>query len=131
MQLNSWLAVSVCAAMLVAGCGKSTSTPPADATATPATAGVSKEDEEIAAAMAELPSEERAVAMAQKYCPVAAMGEGAHDSLLGSMGAPVKVTLEGKDVYLCCAGCKEMAEKDPAATLAKAEELKARAASEK
>lgn len=128
-QWNSWLAAAVCsAAMVMAGCGKSASPPAANA---PANAGTSEEDKEIADAMAKLSAEERAVAMAQKYCPVAAMGEGAHDSLLGSMGAPVKVTLEGKDVYLCCDGCKEMAEKNPAATLAKAEELKTRAASEK
>ena len=29
------------------------------------------------------------------------------DHLLGSMGAPIKITdVEGKDVFICCAGCE-------------------------
>ena len=32
---------------------------------------------------------------------------GPEDSRLGSMGAPVKLTLAGETVFLCCAGCKQ------------------------
>ena len=40
------------------------------------------------------------------------------------MGAPIKLELDGKPVYLCCSGCTKKAQADPAATLAKVEELK-------
>jgi hypothetical protein len=131
-NLGTWLAFVVCGVMLVAGCGKTASTPPADTagTSTPAADGAEEVDE-VTAAINELPEAERTVALAQKYCPVAAMSEPPMDNLLGGMGKPFKVTLEGKDVFLCCEHCKELAEKDPAATLAKVEELKTRAAGEK
>ena len=35
------------------------------------------------------------------------------------MGAPVKVTADGKTAFLCCGACKKGFEKDPAAALAK------------
>lgn len=134
-KLSSYLAITLCGLAVTMGCGKPATPPAANTAATPQTPATSADGEEpvdeVAAAIAELPEAERSVALAQKYCPVAAMGEGAHDALLGSMGKPFKVTLDGKDVYLCCSGCKETAEKDPAATLAKVEELKTRAASEK
>jgi len=68
--------------------------------------------EEIAAAIAQLPEGERPAAEAQKNCPVG--GEA-----LGSMGMPYKVTVKGRDVYLCCEGCKDSIEKDPDKYLAK------------
>ncbi|MEO8268799.1 MAG: hypothetical protein ABI557_03700 [Aureliella sp.] len=71
------------------------------------------------AALSKLPKEERAAVEAQKFC---AVNTG---SLLGSMGAPLKLWLDGKPVYLCCEGCTAKAQADPAATLAKVEELKA------
>ncbi len=60
----------------------------------------------------ELPEGEQAAALAQKVCPIS--GEN-----LGSMGKPIQVTAEGKSAYICCAGCKEDFEADPAAALAK------------
>lgn len=47
----------------------------------------------------------------QKRCPVT--GEG-----LGSMGEPLAVTVGGRAVYVCCRGCAERAQADPAKTLA-------------
>ncbi|MCO8120871.1 hypothetical protein NHH03_03915 [Stieleria sp. TO1_6] len=70
------------------------------------------------ATLAKLPVEERSAVEAQKFCAVA------NTSLLGSMGAPIKLEVDGKPVYLCCAGCTKKAQADPAAVLAKAEELK-------
>jgi hypothetical protein len=70
------------------------------------------------AEIAKLPMEERMAIEAQKYCAVA------NTSLLGSMGAPIKLEVEGKPVYLCCDGCTKKAQANPAAVLAKAEELK-------
>ncbi len=57
-------------------------------------------------------------AEAQKYCVIA---EG---SFLGSMGAPIKLVMEGKPVFLCCNGCFKKAAANPAATLAKVDALK-------
>lgn len=61
-----------------------------------------------------LPAEEQAKALAQVVCIVS----GEH---LGSMGTPVKVESDGKVAYLCCKGCVEDFQKDPAAALAKLE----------
>ncbi|MDX1927058.1 MAG: hypothetical protein SFV81_11100 [Pirellulaceae bacterium] len=73
---------------------------------------------ESTAVLAKLPMQERMAIEAQKYCAVAG------GSFLGSMGAPIKLTLEGKPVYLCCGGCTKKAQANPAATLAKVDELK-------
>lgn len=73
---------------------------------------------ESTAVLAKLPLEERMAIEAQKYCAVAG------SSFLGSMGAPIKLTLEGKPVYLCCGGCTKKAQANPAATLAKVDELR-------
>jgi len=70
------------------------------------------------AVLAKLPASERAAAEAQKYCAIQNKG------FLGSMGAPVKLELNGKPVYLCCKGCTAKAQADPAATLATVEKLK-------
>lgn len=70
------------------------------------------------AVLAKLPMAERMAIESQKYCAVA------NTSLLGSMGAPIKLTIDGKPVYLCCKGCTKKAQANPAQTLAKAEELK-------
>jgi hypothetical protein len=48
----------------------------------------------------------------QKVCPVG----GAE---LGSMGTPVKVRVKDRDVFLCCAGCKDALLEDPDTFLAK------------
>jgi len=70
------------------------------------------------ASLAKLSAKDRAAAEAQKYCAIA------NKNFLGSMGAPIKLELEGKSVYVCCKGCVAKAKADPAGTLAKAEALK-------
>lgn len=70
------------------------------------------------AAMAKLPAADLTLAEAQLLCPI---HEG---SRLGSMGTPVKLTLEGKPVFLCCKGCEDAARENPKATLAKVDEIK-------
>ena len=67
--------------------------------------------------LAKLSAEDRTAAEAQKYCAVA------NTSFLGSMGAPIKLEIDGKSVFLCCDGCTKKAKSDPKATLAKAQEL--------
>ncbi len=80
------------------------------------------EEGRIVHSIAQLPEEERALAIAQKFCVVE------DKSRLGYMGKPHKILVEGQPVYLCCAGCEEEALKDPKATLAKVEKLKQAAA---
>lgn len=72
----------------------------------------------VSAELAKLSPADRASAESQKYCAIA---EG---SLLGGMGAPVKLVLDGKPVFLCCQGCTRKAQANPAATLAKVDELR-------
>ena len=69
------------------------------------------------AVLAKLSPEERTTAEAQKYCAVI------DGSFLGGMGAPIKLVMNGKPVFLCCSGCTEKAQANPTATLAKVEKL--------
>jgi len=75
-------------------------------------------DPEITAALGELSTDDRSTALSQKFCAVMT------DSLLGSMGTPIKVEIDGKPVFLCCKGCKTKALRDPEATLAAVAKLK-------
>lgn len=70
-------------------------------------------DAKILAALAKLSPEDRKLADSQRYCPVLTQNR------LGSMGAPVKITVDGETVFLCCAGCKDNALSDTKSTLAK------------
>jgi hypothetical protein len=83
-------------ATALAGCGSST--PPAAAT----------RDEKPAP----LTEADKALVEKQKLCLVA-------DEPLGSMGTPVKLTVKGRDVFLCCEHCREAVLKDPDKYLAK------------
>ena len=68
--------------------------------------------DENSAQLAKLSPEDRELAEKQKTCPVT-------DEPLGSMGVPIKVTVEGQDVFICCAGCQNSLENDPEKYLAK------------
>jgi Cu(I)/Ag(I) efflux system membrane fusion protein len=60
----------------------------------------------------QLPATERALAAAQKICPIT----GAR---LGSMGKPYKMDVQGQPLFLCCKGCVAQVNADPAAALKK------------
>jgi hypothetical protein len=76
------------------------------------------EDAEVAAALESLSAEDRVLARSQKFCAVMT------DNLLGSMGAPVKIDVNGQAVFLCCKGCKTKAINNADATLAAVKDLK-------
>lgn len=76
-------------------------------------AALSAAEQKIAAGLAKLSPEDRELAEMQRWCPVL------EKSRLGSMGAPVKLMIEGQPVFVCCASCREAALKDPQRTLAK------------
>jgi hypothetical protein len=59
-----------------------------------------------------LSAADKELAMAQENCPVT-------DQPLGSMGVPIKIDVEGQDVFLCCAGCTPAVKKDARAILDK------------
>lgn len=113
-------------ALGLSGCGSSTSSQAPEQDSKPSAAGKSNDDHgddaghaqesaqdpDVAEALAELSPEDRSLAEKQKICPVT--GE-----LLGSMGAPIKVDVNGKPVFICCEGCKEELLKKPDEYLAK------------
>ena len=76
-------------------------------------------ESDVTLAMAKLSPEDRKEAEAQKFCAVM------NTSLLGSMGAPLKLDVKGQPVFVCCAGCKSKAFKNPDETLATVAKLKA------
>jgi hypothetical protein len=78
----------------------------------------------VKANLAKLGEEDRKLAEAQKYCAVL------RNSVLGLMGKPVKVVIEGQPVFLCCPNCEEDAKADPRKTLKAAEEQKKRSRAE-
>jgi hypothetical protein len=77
------------------------------------------EEAEIKASMEKLSEADRKLAQAQKICPVLA------DSRLGSMGVPIKVTIQGQPVFLCCDGCEKGARANPKKTLDEVARLQA------
>jgi hypothetical protein len=79
------------------------------------------EEDKIQAALAKLSPEDRRPALAQGYCPIL------EDNRLGSMGTPVKVTIKGQSVFLCCKACEQEAREHPDQTLAKVEKNKTKA----
>jgi YHS domain-containing protein len=91
---------------MVSGCAK-----PADQAAAPAATAGDAEDL-IEAALDKLSPEDRALAVAQRTCPVSGQR-------LGSMDAPIIVEAEGRRVFLCCESCRESFLEKPAEYIAK------------
>lgn len=107
------------------GCGKKAQASPDKTLAT--VESLKKQvaqSQDIKASFAALAPADRGPARAQRYCAVMT------DNLLGSMGAPVKVKVGDKSVYLCCAGCRRKALANPEQTLTAAAELQRKAAAE-
>ena len=61
---------------------------------------------EVTAALAKLSVEDRALALGQKTCPVSKQA-------LGSMGAPIKLDVSGRQVFICCGGCEDSLRQQP------------------
>ena len=101
---STCLALFAWGALVLPGCENKPADQPPPAT----DAAVDQADDDP---LAGLSAEDRAAVLAQKICPVA--GEP-----LGSMGTPIKVTIDGRDVFVCCKGCIEALEADPAKYLA-------------
>ncbi len=76
-------------------------------------------DAKIEESLAKLSPEDRKLAEAQRFCAVLPR------SRLGSMGPPIKLSVAGETVFVCCPSCQEKALADPQKTLAAVEKLKA------
>jgi hypothetical protein len=108
MKILHWIGPAVLLGLLAAaGCEEGV----------PAVPGAAPEKSDKEKALAQLAPEDRKLAEAQKVCPVTG-------AALGEMGAPVKVTVKGQAVFLCCDGCKKKALADPDKTLAAVEKAK-------
>ena len=77
-------------------------------------------DAKVTASLGKLPPDDRALAAAQKFCPILP------ENRLGSMGVPVKLMLDGQPVFVCCKGCVDEAQADPAKTRKRADELRSK-----
>lgn len=73
-------------------------------------------DAKIKDSLAKLPAAERALAESQRFCPVLT------SSRLGSMGVPIKLTVKGQTVFVCCAGCRDEAIQEADRTLQRVKE---------
>jgi hypothetical protein len=94
---------------MLTGCGsKATDKPEAPA--------VTESESQPKLIMTGLSDADREAALAQRICPVTKEPLGSP-----SMGPPVKVSVEGRDVFICCEGCRESLLEDPAKYLANLE----------
>jgi Cu(I)/Ag(I) efflux system membrane fusion protein len=72
------------------------------------------QDAKLLAVLKKLSPDDRRLVEQQKFCPILPK------SRLGSMGTPIKLTLEGQPIFVCCAGCVKPAKDKPAETVIKA-----------
>jgi hypothetical protein len=130
-MMKSMFGFSVVAALSIGigGCGKSADQQPQGSTDSAvggdayvdhsdhAATGGSEESamEKMNAALVKLSPEDAASAKSQHLCPVS-------DEMLGAMGAPLKVEVEGREVWICCEGCRDALTENPGKYLAKLNE---------
>ena len=68
--------------------------------------------EKMKAELAKLSPVDAASAEKQHFCPVSG-------DMLGAMGAPIKVDVDGQQVWICCEGCRDSLLENPDEYLAK------------
>lgn len=68
--------------------------------------------EKIKVELAKLSPEDAKSAEEQHFCPVTG-------DMLGAMGAPIKVDVDGQQVWICCEGCRDSLLEEPEKYLAK------------
>lgn len=115
MKMLPWFSVvSLTVAILAAGCSRPAEQPKSETAKAP----VKADGESVSDNLAKLSPEDRKLAEEQTYCAVLSK------NLLGSMGVPQKVIINGQPVFLCCDGCETRAKAHADRTLAKVQELK-------
>jgi hypothetical protein len=98
MPRSFLLVLSLALSVGVAGCGSEKQVEPATHESHSHDEHAAHEKTEVSDAFAGLSPADRVAAIAQKMCPVS-------DQELGSMGTPIKVVVEGREVFVCCQGC--------------------------
>lgn len=96
------LSVSLVSVVAFTGCGpQADNTPPKSAaTSQPKSESSEVDMAAMKAELAKLSPEDAASAEKQHVCPVT-------KKMLGTMGAPLKVDVKGKPIWICCEGCRE------------------------
>ncbi len=105
------------------GCGDSSEQAPTTETTSPATTATHghqahdgeeglSDMEKMKAVLAKLSPEDAASAEKQHVCPVSG-------DMLGIMGAPIKVDVNGQQIRICCEGCRDPLLENPDEYLAK------------
>ncbi len=119
-----WISlVSVGTLLAAGGCGRPAVREPAPSSPPAATGEQTPSVPENASAaggdkaattegLKELSAEDRAAAEKQRICPVSG-------DLLGEMGKPYKITVQGRTVFLCCSGCEAQFRRNPEKYFAK------------
>jgi len=74
----------------------------------------------IAANLAKLSAADKKIALEQLLCL------SQENSKLGSMGVPIKFTIEGQTAFVCCEGCLDEAKSNPAKTMQRLKQLKSK-----
>lgn len=125
------LAAAISLGILLAGCGSpESSSPESSSPDTPGaatasknqgnsdhqgsepSAGMNSDMAKMKASLAKLDPADAASAEKQHFCPVSG-------KMLGTMGVPQKVSVNGQTVWICCSGCKDKLLADPDTYLAK------------
>ena len=96
------LGLVVVSAVMWLGCNQKQETDSADVDNVEESSTAKSESDEVSAELAKLSDEDRQLVVAQKVCPVSGKA-------LGSMGPPIKVTVDGRHLFICCAGCEDKA----------------------
>jgi hypothetical protein len=73
---------------------------------------------QLTVTVAELTAADQPAISRQAICPVMA------DTRLGEHGAPIKLTVQGEPVFVCCKGCIRKVQQNPNLYLAKARQLR-------
>ena len=75
------------------------------------------EQKKIKAAFDQLPADDHLLAEKQRLCP-------SSNEPLGLMGVPIKLSIKGQTVFICCKSCKDEVEKNADETLKKVASFK-------
>jgi hypothetical protein len=117
-----WAALgATLAGLALSGCGQPPEPRQVTVQVTETASSAKDAEATLQAERAKLSPEDRQLVEAQEWCAINS------DERLGEMGPPVKVMVKDQPVFLCCGGCKKKALADPDKTLAKVDELKAKA----
>ena len=111
LWIGTWLLLGAAA---ISGCARDEPAPPTGDTSN-ADAWQQGLDPDVAAALSELSKADRDIALEQRTCPVSG-------KTLGSMGKPIKVNVQGEDVFVCCDACVDTIKENPDEYLAKLNE---------